>query len=138
MNSESEQSAPRPFPPGTFCWNELNTHDLPAARDFYTKLFGWATDEYSQNGMDCTLYRIGPDRIGGMVKYPPRPDDGSLPEAIPVWLSYVRVENVEATIAKVLELKGKVLIPPTDIPMVGRMAVLQDPQGACLGLFQAG
>jgi hypothetical protein len=54
------------------------------------------------------------------------------------WLPYVIVENVDDSAAKVAGLGGKVMAPPFDIPTVGRIAVILDPQGASIGLFQMG
>ncbi len=130
MSTEQNHPEQSPgFPVGTFCWNELNTSNTAAAGPFYTKLFGWETTEFSQGGMTCTLFRINENRIGGMVQNPEA--------AMPVlWLSYLRVADVDAVMARAVEMGAKVMIPPTDIPMVGRMAVFQDPQGAALGLFK--
>ena len=53
----------------------------------------------------------------------------------PAWGGYVTVNDVDAVVAKVAGLGGQVLMPPTDIPTVGRFATIQDPQGATLSLI---
>jgi predicted enzyme related to lactoylglutathione lyase len=58
------------------------------------------------------------------------------PQAPPHWLAYVMVESVDASAKKAGDLGAKILMPPTDIPTVGRIAVFQDPEGAPLGVFQ--
>ena len=129
----SETTAPSPATStaaGTFVWNELNTNDLPAAGKFYTDLFGWGMDHYSGGGMTSAMFKVGGKHVGGMVDNPD-------PNGAPFWLCYVNVNDLAATCARVLELGGKIVIPPTKVPNVGSIAVLQDKQGAYLGMFQA-
>ena len=74
-----------------------------------------------------TVVKIGDDGIGGIMKTPPQAE--GMP---PSWGVYVTVDDIDATARKAEELGGKILVPPTDIPGVGRFSVLQDPQGAVL------
>ena len=67
--------------------------------------------------------------VGGMMAVP-------MPGVPPHWLNYVTVESADASAARVTELGGKICKPPFDIPNVGRIAIVQDPQGAFFGLFQ--
>jgi hypothetical protein len=60
------------------------------------------------------------------------PDAPPMP---PAWGAYVTVDDVDATLAKCSALGGKVLVPPMDVPTVGRMAVIQDPQGATISVI---
>ncbi len=115
---------------GTFVWNELNTNDLPSAGKFYGDLFGWGMDHYSGGGMTSAMFKVGAKHVGGMVDNPD-------PNGAPFWLCYVKVGDIEAKCADVLRLGGKIMIPPTKVPGVGSIAVLQDLQGAYLGMFQA-
>jgi predicted enzyme related to lactoylglutathione lyase len=71
----------------------------------------------------------GKDRAG-MMKMPAKA------MAPPNWLPYVAVENVDATAARTPELGGRVYVPPTDIPGIGRFAVTADPTGAALAVFK--
>jgi predicted enzyme related to lactoylglutathione lyase len=113
---------------GTFCWNELLAINPSNAGKFYTQLFGWKT-ESMPGGKDYTLFKQGGQMVGGLMA---RCNE----QAPPHWLAYVRVENVDACSKKAGELGAKVLMAPTDIPTVGRIAVFQDPEGAPLGIFQ--
>jgi uncharacterized protein YndB with AHSA1/START domain/predicted enzyme related to lactoylglutathione lyase len=113
--------------PGTFCWNELMVKDAGAAAKFYTKLFGWQTEEFP-GPMKYTMFKQNGQRVGGLMQ----PSH----EAPPHWLAYVEVESVDATVKTAGELGAKVLMPAMDIPTVGRIAIFQDPQGATLGIFQ--
>ena len=114
--------------PGAFCWNELLAADVPVATKFYTQLFGWKTEAFP-GGMPYTMFTQGDQKVGGMMKKQHE-------QAPPQWLAYVEVENVDQSAKRAGDLGGKILMPPTDIPTVGRIAVFQDPQGASLGIFQ--
>ena len=114
--------------PGQFSWNELLTTDVAGADAFYTQLFGWQA-EPMPGGMPYTLFKKNGIFAGGMMTLP-------MPGVPPHWLNYVTVENADASAARVTELGGTVCKPPFDIPNVGRIAIVQDPQGAFFGIFQ--
>jgi uncharacterized protein len=122
--------------PGAVSWNELITPSTKAAGDFYGKLFGWKTELFSPKGAPAgappyTLFKIeGRERgVGGMMQ-PMQP-------GVPAhWLAYVVVENADKSLAKAVELGAKVFAPVMSIPEVGRVAVIQDPQGAVIGLHE--
>jgi uncharacterized protein len=115
---------------GAFSWCELMTADVPAAIEFYSKLFGWTTEVYDDAGMPYNLIKVAGKEIGGIMKTPP--ECQGMP---PMWGIYVTVDDVDATAKKVEELGGKILYPPTDIPTVGRFSVIQDPQGAAISVI---
>jgi uncharacterized protein len=110
-----------------FCWNELLSNDVEASKQFYAGLFGWSTAAFT-GGMDYTLFKSDGKDTGGMMKVPQ-------PGMPAQWLPYVVVENVDASATKVTELGGNVMAPPFDIPTIGRIAVVIDPQGAAIGLI---
>lgn len=113
--------------PGALCWNELNTDDPDTAARFYTGLFGWktkVTPEYSE-------FHRGATAAGGMMKIPE--SWGNVP---PNWLVYFAVEDPDAIATRAGELGGEVIVAPTDIPDVGRFAVLRDPQGAVFAIVK--
>ena len=105
----------------TLCWNELMTPDVEASRAFYKGLFGWNLKPSSE----YTEIYVGERPAGGMMQMPP--DMQGVP---PSWTPYFAVEDCDATVAKAKSLGGQTYVPPTDIPSVGRFAVLADPQGA--------
>jgi predicted enzyme related to lactoylglutathione lyase/uncharacterized protein YndB with AHSA1/START domain len=115
--------------PGKFCWNELLTSDVAGATTFYSKLFGWKTEEFPNEGMKYLMLKKDGTNVGGLMKVP----DANVPTH---WLAYVAVENTDATVKKTQDLGGKVCKPAFDIPSVGRIAVLQDPQGATFAIIQ--
>jgi len=118
-----------PVPEGVFVWDELGTTDADGAQRFYEEVFGWTT---SDMGADYGGYRIfnrGETGVAGFMTLP----DASIP---PHWQPYVAVEDPDATTAKAKELGGSALMEPMDVPKVGRLAVLRDPQGATFGIIR--
>jgi uncharacterized protein len=112
---------------GAFSWCELITTDVEAAKAFYTKLFGWNTEEMSTPGMTYTVIKAGDKEIGGMVAVPKEAQ--GMP---PMWGAYVTVDDVDLTARTATQLGAKLLVPPQDIPEVGRFCVIQDLQGAVI------
>lgn len=115
--------------PGALTLNQLNTSDPAAAERFYTELFGWRIEQVA--GGDQPYWGIyNGDRLnGGMMGMPA--DAGPMPSH---WLVYFGSEDVDAGASRAGELGGQVMVPPMDVPG-GRIAVIQDPQGAVVGLF---
>ena len=114
--------------PGALVWTELLTRDPAAARPFYTQLFGWKPNDMDmgEGGTYTVFERDAKKGAGGMMTMPKQ-----MPAQVPShWLPYFHVLDCDATAAKTTELGGKVMMPPTDIPNVGRFATLADPQGA--------
>jgi uncharacterized protein len=115
---------------GRFVWFDLMTPDPEAAKAFYTAVAGWGTQVWPE--MSYTMWTAGEAPIGGIMKLP---DDAVAGGAKPHWLGYVAVPNVDTTTARAQELGAKVMVPPTDIPTVGRYSVLADPQGAVVAAY---
>jgi len=113
---------------GEFCWNELLTSDLGAAGKFYSQLFGWKETPF-HGPVPYTVFRLGEKGVGGMM---PQQQPGTPP----LWLSYMNVADCDATAAQAQKLGAKLCMPPKDIPTIGRIAVLTDPQGAPFGIHQ--
>ena len=116
--------------PGAFSWSELTTTYPAAAAEFYGTLFGWAITDMGAAMGGYRVVNVGTVGVGGIMAMPP-----GAPPMPPHWGCYVTVANVEHTLAKAASLGGKVIVPAMDIPGVGRMAVLQDPQGAVLSVI---
>jgi uncharacterized protein len=118
--------------PGSFCWNELYTRDVPAARDFYRKVFGWGIEDTEFSGGAYTLFQVDGKSIAGGMDM-----SSMLPDSIPPhWLVYFTVANTADTVAKARELGATILSGPLDTPM-GSMAVIQDPVGAAFAIIQS-
>ena len=78
--------------------------------------------------VEYTVIQKGKTGMGGIMK---NPKPGSPAQ----WIPYMLVADVDATVKKVGKLRGKVFMPPFDVPTVGRIAVLADPQGAAFGII---
>jgi len=117
---------------GQFSWNELVTTDPAAATKFYTQLLGWTTQEWPTPDFTYTIVRVGGADMGqgGIMPIPPHAQ--GMP---PAWISYVTVDDVDASAKQAEKLGGKIMVGPRDIPEVGRFAVLQDPQGAAIAII---
>jgi predicted enzyme related to lactoylglutathione lyase len=130
---KTHKGAGRREEPGTLCWNEVATRKPDAVGGFYTNLFGWKTTQLpGAMGMTYTMFQNGETPIGGMFEI--RPEMGPMPAN---WMPYIMVENVDTSFAKATGLGAKALMPPTDIPEMGRFATIMDPQGAAISIYQA-
>lgn len=115
---------------GAFSWNELMTTDLEAAKKFYSELFGWTLNDMQSGDMPYTIAKADETEVAGLMAMPP--EAGNMP---PMWGGYVTVDDVEASAKQTEALGGKIMLPPQDIPKVGRFCVISDPQGATLSLI---
>ncbi len=118
------------FKTSHFSWNELLTSDIEKAKAFYGALFGWTMIDMPMNDGHYTMAQKGDEKAAGMMTMPAECKD-----VPPHWGAYVTVEDVDASAKKVAELGGTVVVPPTDIPNVGRFSLFQDPQGATLSVI---
>jgi uncharacterized protein len=122
------------YTPGTFCWSELATSDQAAAKAFYGGLFGWEADDRPVGeGAYYSMQLLGGKVVAAIAAQPQQQRDAGVP---PLWNSYVSVEDADAVAERAKELGAAVHAPPFDVMTVGRMAVIQDPQGAFFMLWQ--
>ena len=120
--------------PGAFCWIELATTNQTAAKDFYAKIFGWSSHDFPTGPNEVyTIFQAeGHDAAAGCTLRVDQLSHGVPPH----WNLYVAVENAEASATRATQLGGTVLAPPFDVFDSGRMAVVQDPTGASICLWQ--
>jgi hypothetical protein len=111
---------------GLFVWHEVGTTDLRAGEDFYAKVAGWKPESWSQNP-SYKLFIARRESKAGLYLIIESLNTVTPP---PSWLSYIGTPDVDATVRQAVELGGKVVVPAYNVPSVGRMAHLQDPQGA--------
>jgi len=119
---------------GTFVWNEIGTTDVEACKAFYKALFQWKTRELDMgpNGV-YTIFQNGGRDIGGLYRMNAQQQHLGVS---PHWLTYVGVEDVDASAQMAESIGGRILVPPTDIPNTGRFAVLSDPTGATFAIYR--
>ena len=120
---------------GAFCWVELATTNQSAAKAFYAKIFGWSANDMPMGPDEVyTIFQLqGRAAAAGYTLRPDQLSSGVPPH----WNLYVAVQNADATAARASELGGSVLAPPFDVFDAGRMAVVQDPTGAVVSVWQA-
>jgi uncharacterized protein len=118
--------------PGTFCWADLGTPNASAAKRFYTGLFGWSFEDRPMSpDATYTMFSIGGNAVAAL--YQQEPQQPGLP---PQWLSYICVESAADTARRAKALGGTVLMDAFEVLDVGRMALIQDPSGAVVALWE--
>lgn len=121
-------------PEGLFGWVDLSTSDVPAAKEFYTRLFGWTYQDLpTPVGIDYTQFYLDGQLVAGAGPLPPDASAAGMPS---MWNSYAIVADADAVLAKVAPAGGTVLMPGMDVMDQGRMAMFADPSGAPMGLWQ--
>jgi predicted enzyme related to lactoylglutathione lyase len=119
---------------GTFCWVELGTTDPQAAKAFYSSLFGWTSEDFPMGPDTYTMWKVNGLDNGGMYKLMKDQLDRGIP---PHWLLYVAVDDVDRAASKAKGLGANILVGPMDVFDMGRMAVVQDPQGAVFAFWES-
>jgi predicted enzyme related to lactoylglutathione lyase len=114
---------------GRFIWYELMTPDTGGAKSFYSDVVGWTCDDSAMPGYTIVGPGVG---MGGIMETPPEAKAMGIP---PNWTGYVAVDDVDAAADKAKQLGGAVRVEPTDIPGIGRFAVIADPTGAVIAIM---
>jgi predicted enzyme related to lactoylglutathione lyase len=109
---------------GVPSWSETITDDVPKAEKFYNALFGWTSETMPMGNLNYTVFSLGKERVAGGM--PVQPHMGKVPSH---WGTYFTVDNVDETVQVARAAGGTIHIEPTDIPHVGRFAMLVSPQG---------
>lgn len=118
-------------PPGVFCWPELASNHRGRAIDFYSALFDWAPVDQA-DGQPYTIFQLGGLDVAAVHTMDPResPQD-------PHWSSYVSVASADDAVSRARALGGRVISGPMDVVNFGRMATVEDPTGATIGLWES-
>lgn len=127
-----------PYKPGTPCWIDLMVPDQQAALDFYADLFGWQGEIGPPETGGYSVCTLKGKPVAGIMKA--MNPDGTVPDPMPptVWTTYLATDAIDATLKSVTDAGGTVMMGPMDVMDLGRMAVIADPTGAVIGLWQAG
>ncbi|HWH13860.1 MAG TPA: VOC family protein [Miltoncostaeaceae bacterium] len=120
------------YPPGTFSWVELATSDGAAARRFYGGLFGWEIAAAGDGGVPAVC-RLDGDAVCAIAEMPRGVRATGVP---PSWTSHVTVPDTAAVARRAQALGGAVVAEPSPVPGAGTAAVLRDPQGALVAVWQ--
>jgi predicted enzyme related to lactoylglutathione lyase len=113
---------------GRFVWHDLNSTNVDASKGFYTKLLGWDVEVWKPGEMDYPMISANGNMHGGFGDA-----QGGAPSH---WLGHVVVDDVDAAGKRAQSAGGSVITGPMDIPEVGRILVIRDPQGAVISAFQ--
>ena len=101
---------------GAFCWNELMTRDVDAAKRFYEKTIGWTFDEMPMSGGAYSVAKADGKFVAGIMD----PSAVGQPDIPPNWFAYIEVDDVEKRCRKAKEAGATIVKEPWDIPNVGR------------------
>jgi uncharacterized protein len=116
---------------GAFSWSELLTRDLTGSVRFYRDLLGWEIVKKTMDGQPFYIVRVNGEDIASIMKMPVE-----VPSGVPTyWGTYITVFDVDAMANAVVPLGGTVVLPPQDIPGVGRFCTIKDPHGGILSLI---
>jgi predicted enzyme related to lactoylglutathione lyase len=119
--------------PGALTWNELTTRDVEGSAAFYGAVFGWVARERSMGGMDYIVWEHEGRQIAGMQSM----DGDQWPHDLPPhWMIYFSVADCDDSAAYAQQLGGRILHPPTTLP-IGRYAIVADPQGGTFSILQS-
>jgi predicted enzyme related to lactoylglutathione lyase len=112
-------------------WDELMTTDTAAAETFYKKVVGWMSAPFDASPTPYTTFkRSGDVQVAGLMK---TPEGMNMP---PFWAMYVAVPKLEEAVAHIKRLKGSELSPVIEVPTVGRLQMMKDPQGAAFYIIE--
>ena len=113
-----------------FCHIELHTGDLGKAKEFYGSLLDWKMEDMEMGPMTYTMVTMGEDEVGGGMMAKPSPD------APTAWMPYVNVDDLDASTEKAKSLGATVVAEKQEVPSHGWFAIIVDPTGATIGLWQ--
>lgn len=107
-------------------WYELATADPDASKRFYDDVIGWTVEAQPSGEIDYRMIDTGHGLVGGVMRLS---DEMRAGGGRPGWRFYVGVDDVDASVARIVDHGGAVIMPAFDMPGVGRMALAADPQG---------
>lgn len=116
-----------------FCWHDLAAADGPAAQRFYGAVFGWSAVVQRANGGSFLRLRSGERDVGSLYPLSRAQLDAGVPSH---WTSYVRVDDLDAAARRAHDAGGRLIVSPFAVDGTASIAVIADPAGAILGLWQ--
>ena len=118
---------------GIFIWNELGTRDLATAKSLLATLLGWKAEDMSMGPEGAyTIFKSGDKQVGGAWEL-----KGDKFQGMPThWMGYIGVTSADATVESAGQLGMTIKMPPTDIPNVGRFAVIEHPATGVFAILE--
>jgi predicted enzyme related to lactoylglutathione lyase len=117
---------------GEFCWNELACANVQAAKDFYSKVFGWKFMDSPMGETTYTMIKLNDKDVGGIWAIP-KDQQKQIP---PHWMAYILVQNLDEALEKAKKNGANIVKPATNAGDFGRFGIIQDPTGAHIALWQ--
>jgi len=118
---------------GLVWWSELMTRDVAGALAYYGKVNGWSFDTMPMpDGSDYHLGKVGDRPVAGIVDMASME---GLVQGDAGWLTYFAVDDVDAVVSATTEAGGAIVVPPFEVPGVGRIVIVKDPKGAVVGMM---
>jgi hypothetical protein len=118
---------------GGFCWNELATTNVKAAKEFYSKVFGWTFSEHDMGDTVYTMIKVNDKEVGGIWSIP-KDKESEIP---PHWMVYILVDDLEQAVEKTRKHGASLIKPATNAGDLGRFAIIADPTGAHFALWHS-
>lgn len=119
---------------GKFCWNELATTNVQATKDFYGKVFNWKFQDHDMGDMTYTMINMNnEEKASGGIWAIPKDKEKQIP---PHWMGYILVEDLDKSLEAVKKAGGTIMKPAENAGNMGRFAIITDPTGAHIALWQ--
>lgn len=116
------------YEPGTPSWVDVSSADLAKTVAFYGGLFGWEAEDMGEEAGHYTMFTLNGSPVAAAT---PLQDGG-----YPAWATYVTVADVDASVALADANGAKVIVPPMEVFTSGKMAVVFDPTGAAVAMWE--
>jgi len=110
-------------------YTTIGTADIEKAKAFYAATLGWSFDEMPMPEGTYYVAMLNDEPVGGLMTMPAEVPAGTPPH----WLNYVEVKDIDKSIVQAQQAGATILKQPTDVPEVGRLAIIADPTGAVMG-----
>ncbi|MEQ1875348.1 MAG: VOC family protein [Bdellovibrionia bacterium] len=114
----------------TLGWCELLTNDTAKAEKFYSDVFGWKAEKF-KGETTYFEFKLNGKSVAGMMPFPK-----AATGAVPHWMTYFMVSSCDDFVGKARSSAARICLPPTDIPGVGRISSIEDPQGAVFAVYE--
>ncbi len=116
---------------GSIHWSELLTPDPDAAKAFFEATAGWSVEAFDMPNGKYWVCMAGGAPVAGIMDVAAT----GKPDGPAQWMTYIEVDDIDATVGTVAASGGTVAHPPFDVPSVGRIAMIVDPTGAVVGMI---
>jgi predicted enzyme related to lactoylglutathione lyase len=122
---------------GQPCWFELATPDADKCKEFYSEILGWKLVQSQLTTLNYSEIHTDGQAVGGILQMT---DEWKMPETDELmpshWMTYIAVDDVDATAEKAKSLGATICVEPVDVPNIGRFSIINDPTGAIFTIIR--